>query len=589
MTLLKEYSPVLLGFFVYFVNSCVGLSQYFQSGLILPLGIVTYIVQHKLKTSQPTHYRYEDSGLWCVLLMLAISYAVEHEGNVLIRLVTPVTLLVYVNTNLPYTEWKTSQYSVGVLLFIHGVTTSRIFYRDIFSMLLVFLCCAIFIHLLHKLPLVFKKCFTYGEICVLLQLYVCEIYVVLLYTVGLLRMNAIEKVSVVIFIGVHVAIMCFYMLSRYDISPLYQWLVMCSIGIFYIITSLIVNFNTEEILNLLQLVILAPTSIFLVIWWILWVVSSLLLVGYYGNTTFSTYSKNKKRLKSGHKSVYDKTSTTNNSDNDIVESNDDRLYQQISNSCENKDNDDDDDNDSNNIYCDKSDGSQYFSQKSDFSQFPSMKSDCSQFSSHRSETFMLLRKYFHLAILCVYVPGLIFAPTLLYIASTVAAAVLILAEAIRYMKIEPVGSILNDYLNVFLDEQDEGDLILTPIYLILGCSLPLWWNIKIIYTQCTFTIYSGLISVGVGDAMASYIGRKYGKHKWPGSKKSVEGTLAAFIAQLLAVTILQCFGISGAIVTMETVLCILLISLLEAFTLQIDNLIIPIYSWMLFTSLQPTF
>lgn len=41
--------------------------------------------------------------------------------------------------------------------------------------------------------------------------------------------------------------------------------------------------------------------------------------------------------------------------------------------------------------------------------------------------------------------------------------------------------------------------------------------------------------MGVGDALASIIGKAYGTIRWPGQKKSVQGT-AAFVFGLFAAT-----------------------------------------------------
>jgi hypothetical protein len=47
-------------------------------------------------------------------------------------------------------------------------------------------------------------------------------------------------------------------------------------------------------------------------------------------------------------------------------------------------------------------------------------------------------------------------------------------QALRVLKIAPFGSLLQEYLQVFTDERDEGLLILTHIYLLVGCTLPIW-------------------------------------------------------------------------------------------------------------------
>jgi dolichol kinase len=58
---------------------------------------------------------------------------------------------------------------------------------------------------------------------------------------------------------------------------------------------------------------------------------------------------------------------------------------------------------------------------------------------------------------------------------------------------------------------------------------------------------SGIISVGVGDSAASIVGSKIGTLKWPGSKRTLEGSIAGLIAQFLFVGCLWYFGMSKVI------------------------------------------
>ena len=47
-------------------------------------------------------------------------------------------------------------------------------------------------------------------------------------------------------------------------------------------------------------------------------------------------------------------------------------------------------------------------------------------------------------------------------------------QSIRYFNVPPFGTALRDSFSVFVDHQDSGNIVLTPIYLLIGMSLPLW-------------------------------------------------------------------------------------------------------------------
>lgn len=156
----------------------------------------------------------------------------------------------------------------------------------------------------------------------------------------------------------------------------------------------------------------------------------------------------------------------------------------------------------------------------------------------------ILRKYFHGVVVAVYLPGILMDVELLFTASVIALAAFLLLEAVRLYNLEGLGPILNSSMAGFLDEKDQGSLILTHTYLLVGCSLPVW-----IFPGTTVTnavevllLSSGVIALGIGDAAASIGGSLYGRTKWSGSEKSVEGTAFSVAAELLFVFILQILG-----------------------------------------------
>lgn len=215
--------------------------------------------------------------------------------------------------------------------------------------------------------------------------------------------------------------------------------------------------------------------------------------------------------------------------------------------------------------------------------YQNAKRSSSESKKHQAPT--IARKYFHFIVVATYVPGIIFDRSLLYVAATVCLAVFIFLEYVRYFRIKPLGHTLRSLLSLFLDERDSGPLILTHIYLLLGMSLPIW----LVPRPCTqkgslggaraLVPYAGVLAVGVGDTVASIFGSTMGEIRWPGTKKTFEGTMTSIFAQIISVALILIFD-SGVDLN-DSYAWILgsisMVSLLEAYTTQIDNLLLPLY------------
>ncbi|XP_058061969.1 dolichol kinase [Anopheles bellator] len=213
-----------------------------------------------------------------------------------------------------------------------------------------------------------------------------------------------------------------------------------------------------------------------------------------------------------------------------------------------------------------------------------------QFSYGRRST-TATRKVFHLLIVMVYGPGLWCQCGLLYLASGLMLAVLIVLEMARLVQLWPVAPALNTAVRLFIDEKDSGALALTPLYLLVGCSLPLWLH----PSPCDVTnsaglqilpLLSGVLSIGIGDTAASVVGFYLGKHKWSArSNKSVEGTLACVLLQSLAVFTLYRLGVIYLSVSRAAYagIAIIVNALVESRTDQIDNLVLPLVTYFILT------
>lgn len=212
-----------------------------------------------------------------------------------------------------------------------------------------------------------------------------------------------------------------------------------------------------------------------------------------------------------------------------------------------------------------------------------------QSGSKKHQASTVVRKYFHLIVVATYVPGLIYDRQLLHVASVGCLGVFLFLEYVRYFRIRPLGQLLRQVLTLFLDERDSGPLILTHIYLLLGMSLPIWLfpgpcaPKGILPGAGSLVPYAGVLAVGVGDTVASVFGSTMGEIRWPGTKKTTEGTATSVFAQIIAVAVVLIFD--GSINLNSTyswiVGSVTLVAMLEAYTSQIDNLLLPLYLFIL--------
>lgn len=200
------------------------------------------------------------------------------------------------------------------------------------------------------------------------------------------------------------------------------------------------------------------------------------------------------------------------------------------------------------------------------------------------------RKIFHILIVLVYVPGLIFQCLLLYVASVIILAIFIVLELARVVKLYPVTEILESSIQAFIDEKDAGKIAVTPIYLLVGCSAPLWiHNLPCDLTGSSafelLPLLSGITSIGIGDTFASIVGSQIGSHKWGNSSKSVEGTIASIIAQTGFLYGLGYLGFISLNLKLMSVCGVAVIanSLIEALTDQVDNLVLPLVTYIILT------
>ncbi|OAY51544.1 dolichol kinase EVAN [Manihot esculenta] len=197
---------------------------------------------------------------------------------------------------------------------------------------------------------------------------------------------------------------------------------------------------------------------------------------------------------------------------------------------------------------------------------------------------ILLRKYYHLMAVLMFLPAVIFQPKFLDLAFGAALAVFLTLEIIRIWRIWPLGQLIHHFMNAFTDHRDSELLIVSHFSLLLGCALPIWMSSG--YNDRPLAPFAGILSLGIGDTMASMVGHKYGVLRWSKTgKKTIEGTAAGITSVLAACSVLlPILASTGYIFTQHWVsllLAVIVSGLLEAYTAQLDNAFIPLIFYSL--------
>ncbi|KAH7077340.1 hypothetical protein FB567DRAFT_478134 [Paraphoma chrysanthemicola] len=154
------------------------------------------------------------------------------------------------------------------------------------------------------------------------------------------------------------------------------------------------------------------------------------------------------------------------------------------------------------------------------------------------------RKVFHGTMVAMLLPTIYIDPCFVSLALAIVLAIFLLLDLIRASQLPPLSKPIARFLTPYVDGRDlRGPVVVSHIFLLIGCAIPLWlslagvdrtgdepwidWNVQ----SRDVSMLAGVVCVGMGDAAASLIGRRYGRRKWPwAGGKSLEGSLAFAIA-----------------------------------------------------------
>ena len=217
------------------------------------------------------------------------------------------------------------------------------------------------------------------------------------------------------------------------------------------------------------------------------------------------------------------------------------------------------------------------------------------------------RKVFHGTMVAMLLPTVFIDPTFAALALILALAIFLLLDLFRASQLPPVSKPLTYFLAPYVDGRDHrGPVIVSHIFLLIGCAIPLWLSLAAIertaegwdVSNRDLGMISGVVCVGMGDAAASLIGRRYGRRRWCWSGgKSFEGSLAFAVAVVLGLAMARLWLLLGGwagdshdpwpLTLGKAAVAATGASLTEAvLTGGNDNVIVPIILWLLVRGLR---
>jgi len=228
------------------------------------------------------------------------------------------------------------------------------------------------------------------------------------------------------------------------------------------------------------------------------------------------------------------------------------------------------------------------------------------------------RKVFHFMMVAMFLPTAYVDPTYVALALELVLAIFLLLDLLRASQLPPLSKPIAWFLTPYVDGRDlRGPVVISHIFLLIGCAIPLWLSLGSLgrlgegallgweVPTREVSMVSGIVCVGLGDAAASLIGRRWGHRKWLwGGGKSVEGSVAfasaVFVGLMAAnvwlraggwpitsstadfdiITGWQSSSSSWVVIVLKTMVCASIASLTEAvLTGGNDNVVVPVVLW----------
>lgn len=199
-----------------------------------------------------------------------------------------------------------------------------------------------------------------------------------------------------------------------------------------------------------------------------------------------------------------------------------------------------------------------------------------------------LRKFYHFSAVSLFIPAAFLSLKILQISMAFAGSIFLLLETIRneanskHVKAKFFEK-LNEFMGKCRNDLDSGEMIFSHLYLLLGCGIPFWFNTN----NLKLSSFAGVISLGIGDSLASIAGKAYGRINWhTRTRKTIEGSICGCMGMLISwIVLVQTFTIPSTIINLFAIS--LGSSLWEALIDLNDNITLPIFTFILINFLCP--
>lgn len=230
------------------------------------------------------------------------------------------------------------------------------------------------------------------------------------------------------------------------------------------------------------------------------------------------------------------------------------------------------------------------------------------------------RKVFHAVMVTMLLPSIFVDPCFCSLALGIVLAIFLILEVIRAGQVPPLGIAIGRFVAPYVDGRDlRGPMVVSHIFLLIGCAIPLWLSLAGMGRTTTgrwpgwetedgsreVAMVAGVVCVGMGDAAASLMGRRFGRCKWPWiGGKSLEGSGAFAVAVTVGLLLAKSWVLFGGwhdisshsqmslgleFWTLEVTkmfVCGCGASFMEAvLTGANDNVVVPVALWLLVKSL----